>query len=88
MESAANSDLRTLVDTITKRRLVEPAIFFLEMGKPLAGCFREVCAVGEPLMQALFGATVSSALKDALNSSERMEDLIQLLESTRASKES
>ena len=83
MESSENNELQPLVDAISRRRLIEPAIFFLEMSKPLVGCLRELRSMSEPIAQALLGATLAPALKRALRSSDDTERLIQLLESAR-----
>jgi hypothetical protein len=65
--------------------MVEPAIFFLELSKPLVGCMRELYGMSEPLVRALFGAKVSPALSAMLLSAEHVERLIVMLESERVS---
>jgi hypothetical protein len=65
--------------------MVEPAIFFLELSKPLVGCMRELYGMSEPLVRALFGTKGSPALSAALSSAENVERLIVMLESERVS---
>lgn len=79
------ADLRPLVDAIVRRGFAEPAIFMLEMSKPLVGCLREMYALSEPLAQIFVGPTLAAALKSALASSDDTECLISLLEASRAS---
>ena len=79
------ADLRPLVDAIVRRGFAEPAIFMLEMSKPLVGCLREVYALSEPLVQIFVGTSLAAALKSALASSDDTECLISLLEASRAS---
>ena len=65
--------------------MVEPAIFFLELSKPLVGCMRELYVMSEPLLRTLFGANASPALGTMLSSAEHVERLIVMLESERVS---
>lgn len=65
--------------------MVEPAIFFLELSKPLVGCMRELYGMSEPLARTLFGATLSPAVGTMLSSAEHIEQLIVMLESKRVS---
>ena len=84
MERDDASELVPLVEAIARRGLVGPAIFLLEMGKPLVGCLRELYAASEPLVRPLFGPSVAPAIERALRSSEETERLIQLLEGCRS----
>lgn len=86
MHVEAETDLECLVQAIRARKLVEPAIFVLEMSKPLVGCAREVYKVGEPLMRMLFSPTVAPALERILSSRENVELLIRRLEDTKGIK--
>ncbi len=63
--------------------MVEPAIFFLELSKPLVGCMRELYGMSEPLARALFGTKLSPAVATMLSSAEHVEHLIVMLESER-----
>lgn len=74
-----------IAQVLIERRLVAPAIFMLELSKPLVGCARELYGVTEGLQQALFGSQLVPALKELLSSVERIEELIVLLEQSRLS---
>jgi len=80
----ATVDVKPLIDAIVNRRLVDPAIFLLEMSKPLVGCLREAYAFGEPLIQLLVGPTLASAMRGVLTSSDEVERVVSLLEATRS----
>lgn len=84
MEIEASQDLGPLVDAIARRRVIGPAIFLLEMGKPLIGCMRELYTASEPLVRPFFGPVLGPAVERALRSSDETERLIQLLEQRRA----
>lgn len=85
METERDCELKPLVDVIVGRRMVEPAIFLLEMSKPLVGCMRELYGMSEPLVHALFGSSLTPAVKRVLASSDDTEAFIQLLEQARSS---
>ena len=53
IESSLAASTEPLVEAIIRRKLCEPAIFILEMCKPLVGCMRELYGIGEPLASAL-----------------------------------
>ncbi len=80
------AELEPLVQAIRAQKLVEPAIFILEMSKPLVGCAREVYRVAEPLMRMLFTPTLAPAVERVLSSSDNVELLIRRLEGTRGSR--
>lgn len=73
----------SVAGAIARRGLCEPAIFVLELSKPLVGCMRELCAVGEPIAAALLGGAWGPKLREVLASSESVEALIQRLEHVR-----
>jgi hypothetical protein len=81
MEAVHISPLEELAASIQRRSLVEPAIFFLELMKPLVGCMRELYGVSEPLQRTLFGKEILSSVRELLASRENVETLITLLES-------
>jgi hypothetical protein len=72
--------LQQLAQLITDRGLTAPAIFTLELLKPLTGCARELYGIGEGLLMALFGGSGSLAVRELLSSSDRVEELITILE--------
>ena len=83
VEPPHDTEISCVVEAITRRRLVVPAIFLLEMGKPLVGCMRELCLSFEPLIRMVVGEPLLPAVKEVLSSSERVEALIQELELVR-----
>jgi hypothetical protein len=83
MRTEADTDLECLVQAIRARKLVEPAIFILEMSKPLVGCAREIYKVGEPLMRMFVSPAFAPALERVLSSSENVELLIRRLEDSK-----
>ena len=85
MDASSQTLLEELADALQRRRLVAPAIFFLELTKPLVGCMRELYGVSEPLQRALFGKEIVPSLRELLASSDNVEKLITLLESSPSS---
>lgn len=83
MHVEAETDFESLVQAIRARKLVEPAIFVLEMCKPLVGCARELYRMGDPLVQLLFTPNLRPAIERILSSSDNVEHLIRRLEDTR-----
>ena len=75
--------LEQLAEALVGRRMVAPAIFILELCKPLVGCAREVYDATEGLQRVLFGETLMPAVREVLSSSDRVEELIVLLEQRR-----
>ena len=71
------SDLATIVRT---RRLEVPAIFLLELCKPLATVAHSAGVMASPLLNALFGIRGGGKLVSLLESRENIEALIVLLE--------
>jgi hypothetical protein len=72
--------LEDIAQILVRRRMVAPAIFFLECFKPVTGIARELYAATEGVQRALFGAELVPVLGDLLSSSERVEELIVILE--------
>ena len=72
--------LRSIAEGIKARGLTAPAIFFLEMQKPLATVTGSALAVTEPFVQFLFGAQFARSASQILSSRESAEELIKLLE--------
>jgi len=75
-----NSSTEQLAQALIERRMVVPAIFLLELSKPLVGCMRELYGMTEGLQRVLFGSEFVPAAKELLSSVERVEELIVLLE--------
>jgi len=72
--------LEDVAQILVRRRMVAPAIFFLECFKPLTGVARELYGVTEGVQRALFGSELVPVIGKLLSSSERVEELIVLLE--------
>jgi hypothetical protein len=79
------TDITTpIVEAIVCRRLVEPAIFFLEMSKPLRGCLHQLSvSVGDRLLGMVMGEAQVANLREILESPEKIEALIRRLEEHR-----
>jgi hypothetical protein len=75
--------LEQLAETLIERRMAAPAIFMLELCKPLVGCARELYDATESLQRVLLGQQLMPAIREVLSSSERVEELIGLLEQRR-----
>lgn len=82
-ESAIEDRIMELAREINRRGYETPAIFLLEMSKPLVGCFRELYHCSMPLQTALCGKEFAPVLSELLSSSETVERLITLLEELR-----
>ena len=54
--------LRGLASWIVRRRLETPAIFLLEMNRPLAAVGATACHLGEPVLGPLLGERVLSEM--------------------------
>jgi hypothetical protein len=80
---SSTQSLQTLATSIRGKGMVEPAIFFLELSKPLVGCMRELYVMSEPLLRTILGGAVSPAIRELLSSAEHVERLITMLESER-----
>jgi len=78
--------IESVAEAIGRRGLCEPAIFILELSKPLVGCMRELCGAGEPIASALLGGSWAPKLREVLASSDSVEALIQCLEQMRDQK--
>jgi hypothetical protein len=72
--------IEQLACAVRERGLTAPAIFALELSKPLVGCLRELYNISESIQLLLFGRELVPALQSVLSSSERVEELIRCLE--------
>jgi hypothetical protein len=72
--------LEDIAQALAKRRMEAPAIFFLELSKPLAGLARELYSVTCGVQQALFGRELMPVITELLSSNEKIEQLIVRLE--------
>ena len=78
VETQAHVD--AVASAILSRGLAEPAIFLLEMGKPLVGCLREVERLSHPLVTLLLGSGASAAIETLLADGQNVERVISALE--------
>jgi len=72
--------IQQLADAVKGRGVTVPAIFLLELSKPLTGCLRELYGASESLQELIFGKALLPALREVLASSDRVEELITMLE--------
>jgi hypothetical protein len=82
---AKNEEIDIVAAEIIKRRLAAPAIFILEMYKPLMGLMREVASFIRPLLLPLVGSRLVGVTSKILESTDSVEDLILKLEMSEAS---
>ena len=73
-------DLEHLAREVTRRGFGVPAIFVLEMYKPLMSLAHAGVAVGAPLLLPIFGSTMYRSALQLLESPEQIEDLIRRIE--------
>lgn len=79
--SELDTALISCADEVTKRGLSVPAIFFLEMYKPLTTIFGATCQTLNPFLIPILGAERSRVLLKFLESRENVEKLLVLIES-------
>lgn len=72
--------LDSIAQQIQKRGLAVPAIFFLELHKPLTGIASSMVTAANPLLRLLFQKENIESVQEILESSERIEDLIITIE--------
>lgn len=72
--------ITTLAAAVLARKLSVPAIFLLELHKPLAGIMREVVDVSTPFLHLLFGRSNVERARIVLSSRETLEALIVAIE--------
>ena len=69
-----------LASQIHERGLSVPAIFILELYKPIVAVFNSACYAGLPLLAPLFGARTGHRVAALLESRDGLERLIVMLE--------
>ena len=72
--------LSKLADTIDSRGLSVPAIFLLEMYKPLVGLAHNFSLVSAPLLIPIFGINLYKQALKLLDNPANIEELILLIE--------
>ena len=73
-------DLQRAADEVCRRGLAVPAVFFLELYKPVTRLLHSGALVCAPLVTALFGARRLELVLSALESPARVERLIVMIE--------
>lgn len=76
-----------LASEVVQRGLTAPAIFILEMYRPLASVLTSLAIISYPLLIPLFGSGKYSAITQVLKSPPALEKLVSTLETMSAQKE-
>ena len=82
MSTEYKASIQQIAESICARGLASPAIFALELHKPLIGILREIALVSAPLFSAIFGYQYKKAMDEVLESRDRVEELIVCIEKT------
>ena len=72
--------IRALATQVHKRGMALPAIFFLEMYKPLSGVAHAAALVSSPMLIPFFGPERYEAALRVVGSRDALEQLIQEIE--------
>ncbi len=80
MGSDLTSTIESLAEHVVSRGLGVPAIFLLELHKPLTSILHATSVVSSPLLRPLFGVKHYDALLGLLESRESIELVIQRIE--------
>ncbi|MBI2300977.1 MAG: hypothetical protein HYU66_18860 [Armatimonadetes bacterium] len=73
-------DLDRLARGIAERGLAVPAVFFLELHRPLAHLASELALIGSPLLASLLGLRRFEQLRAVLADPEQYEALVTSIE--------
>lgn len=73
--------INTVARYVHGKGLSVPAIFVLELHKPLTGLANAALLAGRPVLHTIFGRNKFQGLEEILESSERVEELIVAIES-------
>lgn len=73
-------DIEVLSRAVIERKLEAPAIFFLEMYKPMTTVLQHLVLVSVPLLAPLFGSYNVNRVLAVLEDRENIEALIQKIE--------
>jgi hypothetical protein len=76
----ARRTLDAVVTAVTRRGLTVPAIFILELHKPLVGMGRLAVEAFDPLLRFVLGSERSSAMLELLQSRAHIEYVVRELE--------
>ncbi len=72
--------IETLASEVRRRKMAIPAVFFLEMYKPLSSTLHNIGLVSLPFLAMIFGTSRAKSALELLSSRENIESLIQLIE--------
>ena len=72
--------LSKIAAEVSLRGLSAPAIFFLEMCKPLCGLTAAAAVLGRPVLMVLFGLRAVEIWERIFESRQQIERLIRLIE--------
>lgn len=78
--SPLEADLTLIATSVQRRGLETPAIFFLELYKPLSQVLQNVVFFSTPIFAPIFGLENMQRAAKILESSESVEQLIQKIE--------
>ena len=73
-------NISLLARGVCSRGLAGPAVFFLELHKPLTGVLREIALLASPMFVLLFGRQKMDLMNEILESPDKIELLIQKIE--------
>ena len=85
MNDAFDDGVRGMADRIKALGLAEPALFFLELYKPLHGLLHAGAVVAEPLLSLFFRCDTIRRVSSVLESRDNIEKLLTMLETRRSS---
>lgn len=74
------SDIEKLANVVIDRGLASPAIFLLEMHKPLVGLVHAISLIASPALSILFGLNKTAKLLELFKSRSNVEKLICKIE--------
>ena len=74
------SKLEEIAAKVKQLGLAVPAVFFLEMNKPLVGLIGGACCAFDPILKAVVGDSNMETLHEVTSSVEQVEKLINLIE--------
>ncbi|NDC37407.1 MAG: hypothetical protein EBZ48_05080 [Proteobacteria bacterium] len=80
MTDTALVPLASLADSLVRRGLAVPAVFFLELHKPMSTVLSFGVQAVDPVLRLILGQNTMQAVTHALESRERLEQLITLIE--------
>ena len=72
--------VRQLAKRVVERKLSVPAVFFLELYKPLTGLMGAGIDITAPVLKLLFGSDVTSDVSELLSSRADVEAVIAAIE--------